>query len=101
MINGVKCRGEVKQGKDWKMPYVRMYVCTYVCVYVCIGAEVIGWVSCWAQFQCGVREGSQNYWVRRKEMEIANAPVKHIFDKFSYKEELGKYLVCREDFFKR
>lgn len=34
-------------------------------------------------------------------MEIANAPVKHIFDKFSYKEELGKYLVCREDFFKR
>lgn len=38
MTNRVKCRGEVKQGKDWKMPYV--------CMYVCIDMEVIGWVSC-------------------------------------------------------
>lgn len=35
----------------------------------------------------------------KKRIEIANVPAKYIFNKFAHKEELEKYLVCREDFF--
>lgn len=35
----------------------------------------------------------------KKRIEIANVLAKYIFNRFAHKEDLEKYLVCREDFF--